>query len=191
MHSYAREEPAGDTAAMGIELNIIRLFDSNLRGFFTINQIAQRLSKAYPYINRKVHGLLELGVLQSVQVGGSHLCTLNLRNRRAVLFLTEIELGKRSQLPHATIELTRALEHDGHLAIETVVAGNGAIYLVGQGSYPGTTTVTADALKALLLETDLFKDHVVLHGYERFFAYLAAIQSDLDHKYNPLVAVRP
>jgi hypothetical protein len=174
---------------MAVEHDIVKLFDSNLRGFYTINAIAAKLGKAYPYVHRKVHSLLALGVLRSVQVGNSHCCTINLRNRRAVLYLTELELEKRSHLPAQTQELTRQLETDGTLAIETVVYGNNTVYVLGSGNYPGTKTITAHDLKELLLTTDLFKHHTVLYGYERFFTHLASIQADLDRAYNPLVTV--
>ncbi len=172
---------------MGIELDILRLFDTNLRGFYTISTIAQKLGKAYPYINRKVHSLINLGVLRSVQVGKSHCCTLNVRNRRAVLYLTELELEKRSHLPETIQTLTKQLEHDGVLAIETAFYANNRVYVLGKGSYPGTTTITADQFKDLMLTASIFKEHTVLYGYERFFAHLASIQSDLDRTYNPLV----
>jgi hypothetical protein len=174
---------------MGIELDIIRLFDTNLRGFYTINTIATKLQKAYPYIHRKVHSLIELGVLRSVQVGKSHCCTINLRNRRAVLYLTELELEKRVRLTEKLQAVAKQLEADGTLAIETAVYGNDTIYVIGQGHYPGTTTVSPAEFKHLLLTTDLFKEHTVLHGYERFFNYLASLQTELDSTYNPLVKV--
>ncbi len=175
---------------MGIELDIVRLYDSNLRGFFTISQMASKLGKAYPYVHRKVHSLLNLGVLRSVPVGGSHCCTLNLRNRRTVLYLTELELEKRAKLPASVQELARALERDGMLSVDTVVYGAGQTYIVGSGSYPGTRTVSAEQLKQLILTTDLFHTHTVLYGYERFFAHLASMQHELDTAYNPLLAVQ-
>ena len=172
---------------MSIELDIVRLFDTNLRGFYTINSIAGQLGKAYPFIHRKVHALIELGVLRSVQVGKSHCCTIDLRNRRAVLYLTELELEKRAKLAEQVQAAAKKLEQDGTLAIETAVYGNGVIYVIGTGQYPGTKTITAAEFKELLLTTDLFKHHTVLHGYERFFGYLSSLRADLDRVYNPLV----
>ncbi len=141
-------------------------------------------------MHRTVHKLLDLGVLRTVSVGGSHCLSLDLRNRRAILFLTEIELIKRTKLPLAVQELASRLDRDGTLAIETAVYGRTGIYLVGSGEFPGVTTVTREQLKDLLLTTDLFKAHTVLHGYERFFTFLATIQPSLDETYNPLVTVR-
>ena len=94
-------------------------------------------------------------------------------------------------MPDTVQLLARRLDHDGTLAIETAVYGSTGIYLVGQGDFPGVTTVTRDELKHLLLTTDLFREHTVLHGYERFFTFLASIQPSLDETYNPLVTVRP
>lgn len=172
---------------MGIELDILQLFDNNLRGFYTINAISTKLDKAYPYVHRTVHALIGLGVLRSVPVGKSLCLTVNLRNRRAVLYLTELELAKRSQLPAAVQTLAKELDAAGTLAIETVVYGDGNAYVVGSGSHPGLTTISSERFKELLLTTSLFSEHVVLAGYERFFAYLASIQQELDGKYNPLV----
>jgi hypothetical protein len=175
---------------MAVELDIIRLFDSNLRGFYTINTISQKLGKAYPFIHRKVHALLNVGVLRKVTVGGSLCISVNLQSRRAVLYLTELELEKRAKLPDALQKVAKQLETDGTLAIETAVYGNGQIYVVGNGSYPGAKTVSAEEFKELLLTTSLFSEHAVLHGYERFFTYLSSLQSELDSAYNPLVAVK-
>ena len=173
---------------MAIELDIIRLYDRNLRGFYTINQLAHALGKAYPFVHRKVHALLNVGVLRSVNVGGSRCISVNLQNRRAVLYLTELELEKRAKLP-ATLQSQAKELDDGTLQTETAVYGQGTLYILGSGSYAGAKTVTPAEFRKLLLTTDLFSDHVVLHGYERFFAYLASMQSDLDKQYNPLVAV--
>lgn len=172
---------------MTVELDIIRLYDTNLRRFYTINAIAAALAKAYPFIHRKVRHLIDMGILKSVFVGKSHCITINLRSRRAVLYLTELELEKRSKLSADIQGLAKQLEQDGTLAIETAVYGNGKVYVIGSGTYPGTTTVSPEEFKNLLLTTELFKDHVVLHGYERFFTYLTTFQSDLDRAYNPLV----
>ena len=174
---------------MGIELDIVRLFDSNLRGFYTINTIARKLNKAYPFIHRKVHALIKLGVLHSVQVGKSHCCTINLKSRRAVLYLTELELEKRAKLPSSVQVHAKDLERDGTLSIETAVYANDQLYVVGTGAYPGATTLSSEEFKKLLLTSPVFSNHTVLHGYERFFAYLASLQSELDSKYNPLVQV--
>lgn len=174
---------------MSIELDIIRLFDNNLRGFYTINTIATHLKKAYPYVHRKVHFLIQLGILRSIQVGQSHCCTINLKNRRAILYLTELELEKRMKLPTTVQTLAKQLEQDGTLAIEIAVYGNQRVYIIGSGNYPGTETITPNQFKELLLTTALFKEHTILYGYERFFAYLANLQPDLDRVYNPLVTL--
>ncbi len=176
---------------MTLELAIIRLYDSNLRGFYTINQIATKLGKAYPYVHRKVTHLLGIGVLRSTRVGTSHCICLNLKSRRAVLYLTELELEKRSKLPEQLTSLAKQLETDGTLAIETAVYGNGTAYIISDTSFPGTTNITPARFKELLLTTTLFSDHVVLHGYERFFAHLASMLPALDQQYNPLLQVNP
>ncbi len=177
--------------AVAIERDIIGLYDQNLRGVYTIRGVAQSLKLAYPYVHRSVHKLLDLGVLRTVSIGGSHCLSLDLRSRRAVLFLTELELEKRAKLPPAVQALAAQLDRDGTLSIETAVYGSSGVYLVGQGNFPGVRTVTREELKALLLTSDLFREHTVLYGYERFFTFLASIQPSLDETYNPLVTVRP
>jgi DNA-binding Lrp family transcriptional regulator len=175
---------------VAIELDIIRVYDNNLRGVYTIRAIAQRLGLAYPYVHRTVHKLLDLGVLRTVHVGRSHCLSLDLRNRRAILYLTELELRKRAALPESVQAVAQQLDRDGTLAIETVIYGNNQLYLVGKGAFPSAKTVTRDELKELLLTTELFKTHTILHGYERFFTFLASIQPSLDEAYNPLVTVQ-
>lgn len=179
---------------MSIEIDIIRLYDQNLRGVYTIRAIAQKLGHAYPYVHRTIQKLLVVGVLRAATVGGSRCISIDLRNRRAVLYLTELELEKRAQLPETTRRLADALDHDGTMRIETAVAAEHQVYIVGDGQYPGAQTVSRERFIELLLTTTLFTNHTVLYGYERFFSILAANQPALDDTYHPLTmraGVRP
>jgi DNA-binding Lrp family transcriptional regulator len=169
------------------ERDILKLYHNNLCAVYTIRAIASRLGLAYPYVHRTVTKLLVLGALRAVTLGGSRCISLNLNNRRAVLYLTEIELEKRAALPEAIRAFAETLDCEGTLAIETVVAGNDAVYLVGEGHYTGVTTLTREQFLARLLTTDLFTHHTVLHGYERFFRLIAANQSSFDDAYHPLL----
>lgn len=171
---------------MSIEIDIIRLYDKNLRGFYTIRAIARKIGHAYPYVHRTIQKLLALGVMSALTIGGSKCISLDLRSRRAVLYLTEIELEKRARLPDTTRRLAETLDQDGTLRIETAVASHDVIYIVGEGTYPGAQTVTRERFVELLLTTPLFTEHTVLYGYERFFSILAANQPALDDAYHPL-----
>lgn len=171
---------------MSIELDIIRLYDQNLRGIYTIRAIAKKIGHAYPYVHRTIQKLLALGVLRAATLGGSKCISIDLRSRRAVLYLTELELEKRAKLPENARALAEALDHDGTLRVETAVASNGNVYVVGDGTYPGAETVSRERFVELLLTTDLFTNHAVLYGYERFFGILAANQPALDDAYHPL-----
>ena len=171
---------------MSIELDIIRLYDQNLRGVYTIRGIAKKLGHAYPYVHRTIQKLLALGALRAATVGGSRCISIDMRSRRAVLYLTELELEKRVKLSETTKALVNALDSDGTLRIETAVATEDKVYIVGDGQYPGAQTITREHFIELLLTTSLFSNHTVLHGYERFFSILAANQPALDDAYHPL-----
>jgi hypothetical protein len=171
---------------VSIELDIVRLYDQNLRGVYTIRGIAQKLGHAYPYVHRTIQKLLAVGAFRAATVGGSKCISIDLRNRRAVLYLTELELEKRAQLPDLTRKLADALDHDGTMRIETAVATNGTVYIVGDGQYPGAETISRERFIELLLTTTLFSHHTVLYGYERFFSIIAANQPALDDAYHPL-----
>jgi hypothetical protein len=82
-----------------LESEILRLYADNLVNLFSINQIAKKLSRKYPYINKKVGMLISSGILKKIVVGRSHLCSLNLDNPKTVLALAMAELELQKSIP--------------------------------------------------------------------------------------------
>ena len=152
---------------MSIELDIIRLYDQNLRGVYTIRGIAKKLGHAYPYVHRTIQKLLALGALRAATVGGSRCISIDMRSRRAVLYLTELELEKRVKLSETTKALVNALDSDGTLRIETAVATEDKVYIVGDGQYPGAQTITREHFSKCLANPCRRTRHQCRHFFIR------------------------
>ena len=80
-----------------LELDIISLYDNNLKSLFSINQISKKLDKKYPYINKKVKQLIKSDILQKINFGRSHLCSINLDSDRAIILLSLNEIRKKER----------------------------------------------------------------------------------------------
>jgi hypothetical protein len=80
-----------------LELEIIGLFNRDINLLLSINQIAKKLNKAYPYINSKVNDLIKEGILNKVEVGRSYLCSINLENEKAIVLLSLNEIYKKEK----------------------------------------------------------------------------------------------
>ncbi len=178
-----------------LEMDIIRLYDSNLVNLFSINQIASKLGKKYPYINKKVTEMLEQGVLNKIVVGKSYLCSLNLDNELTVIMLSLIEMSKkkktRQDKVESFIERTRL-----SMTIHCVVQyGKKLLFVVEdlkdrrkiEREFPGSTVADkAELLDMLGTEKDLYSGHSVLYGRERFFELLKIELDELKRQHSPL-----
>ncbi len=78
-----------------LEQEIIEIYSTNISSSYSINQIATKLGKKYPYINKKVTLLLKNQIFKKIVVGRSHLCSLNLDNDETIYLLILNEIQKK------------------------------------------------------------------------------------------------
>lgn len=187
------------TVPKKLDMEVIALYDSNLADMFSINRIASLLKKAYPMINRHVNGMIQRGILKKTIVGRSHLCTLNLARDETLMLLSYLEISKKERVKKNISELASSLrELRRRRSIRTAILSGKKVIVVLDNvleadsirevlAYDGPIAfVDRSTIKRQLIESkELFRDHVVLFGYELFFDMVQEIKEHL-HKYNPL-----
>jgi hypothetical protein len=192
------------------EQQIISLYDSNLVGVFSINEIAKRLGKPYPYINKKTNALVAERILNKIVVGRSYLCSINFENEKSILLLSLNEIAKkRMQEPKDGEKeryggsYERQKEIAAYLARKSaditfhtvLVSGDHIIFVIEdlknrlelQKQFSGCLVLDRKEFLNYLTETDtIFRHHIVLYGYERFFELLKQALPELKKKHSPL-----
>lgn len=177
-----------------LEQDIIGLYSENLVNLFSINEIAKRLNKKYPYINKKVTQLINKGILKKIVVGRSYLCSLNLENEKTILLLALCQINKKN--PESKDIRKYIIKNNLELVIHSVVSYHGNLVFVVNGlrdrkaimdNYPEAQIVHKSEFVDMLLETPaLFQNHLVLYGYERFFELIVSVKDELISKYSPI-----
>jgi len=178
-----------------LEKDIISLYDNNLVNLFSINQIANKLGKKYPYINKKVNELLDQKILNKIVVGKSYLCSLNFENDKTIILLSLLELNKKKRQSFENFEnfvnKTRL-----EITIHCIIKFNNRILFVVEDlrdrrkierEFKGTLVVDKrEFLDLLGDEKQLFINHTVIYGREKFFELLKLELDELKRLYSPL-----
>jgi hypothetical protein len=190
-----------------LEQEIISLYAKDISSLYSINQIAHKLKKKYPYINKKVSQLIEDEIFTKTIAGRSYLCSLNLRNDETLylLILREIKnkkvaLKKNPLLFEFSDYLTKISRV---INISVAIESRGKITFVFEKkddinlfekaflkeTAKGYSIECADKqcfLQELLDNQELQQSHTILHGYERYYECLREIEDKLKLKYSKL-----
>lgn len=191
-----------------LEQEIISLYAKDISSLYSINQIAHRLGKKYPYINKKVSALIKNNIFKKTIIGRSYLCSLNLRNDETIYLLilneirkkkTELELDKNLQPVIEYISKAKKITNL-HLALksrekiifvlpaaEEKEQFEKALVKEAMNGYKTEIHTKQSFLKELLDNKELQEKHVILHGYEKYYDYLREIEDELKLKYSKLV----
>ncbi len=183
----------------------MRLYEPRVKAHYSINQIAKKLGKTYPYIYQTVQGLLEREVLVATPVGRSHLCTLNLRSDECIAILTLNALEERkkalkSKFVGAVLEAVKRVSP--RMPIWTALLVGETVYLVTcpldedeedtlkhEIPYSALVLLSVPQLRERLRaleETELREERVLLHGFANYYGLLASIEDRLQYLYSPL-----
>ncbi|MFH0869532.1 MAG: hypothetical protein V1866_00565 [archaeon] len=191
-----------------LEQDIIELYSDNISSIYSINQIAGKLGKKYPYINKKVSLLIKNRIFKKIVVGRSYLCSLNLRNDETIylLILNEIKRKKAELEAHPKLQGTMDYldKVKKTIPIQLVIKSKENLFFVFEGSddkerfEKGTfkqlfshyqmEALTKESFLAMLVEDkDIQENHIILHGFEKYYAYLKEIETELNLKYSKLM----
>lgn len=178
-----------------LEQQIIALYNPNLVDLFSINKIATKLKKTYPYVNKKVTELLQRGILKKTIVGKSYLCSLNFENDETLLYLSMNELQKKKAVDAAELD-SFAKENMLTLSIQCIVKSkNRLIFVIDdlkdrreiERRFEKAVIVDRKEFADMLIdEPELFKEHTVIEGRESFFRLLRTVLDELKKKHSPL-----
>lgn len=175
--------------------DIIGLYDDNLVNLFSINQIATKLKKKYPYINKKVTGLINEKILNKIVVGKSYLCSLNFKNPETLLLLSLQELEKKKNVDTGKIEEFIS-KNQLDVTIHSIIKYNKKLLFVIE-NLKDRRKIEREFEKCLIVdkkefldllseEKKLFTNHTILYGTEKFFELLKIELNEIKRLYSPL-----
>jgi len=191
-----------------LEQEIISLYSKDISSFYSINQIANRLGKKYPYINKKVSALIKNKIFKKTIIGRAYLCSLNLENDETIYLLILNEIRKKKTELELEPNLQKVLEYINKakriINLELVIKNKQRIIFVlpttkekeqfekaivkevMQG-YRIAIQTKEDFLKQLLKDKELQGKHVLLYGYEKYYEYIREVEDELKLRYSKLV----
>ena len=201
-------ETRGASAVIGntLEQQIIGLYDRDINAAFSINQIAKKLKKKYPYINKKVNQLIKENILVKTVIGHTHLCSLNLQNERKTVLLTINEIAKKESLlnkddwKNKCRKISRCIKDT---SVKTVLCSDNKLFFVMRELKDQEMIkkelklknkmrfLTPEQFKKLLLkDKTIIEDHTILHAYEGYYQTIKEIRGELQLRYSPLIPLK-
>lgn len=191
-----------------LEQEIIELYSGNISSIYSINQIAGKLGKKYPYINKKVNLLIKGRIFKKIVIGRSYLCSLNLKNDETIYLLILNEIRKKKAELEAHPKLQGTLDYldkvKKAIPIQLVIKSKESLFFVFEGlddkerfekgtfkqlfSHQRIEALTKDSFLAMLVDDkDIQEHHIILHGFEKYYAYLKEVETELNLKYSKLM----
>jgi DNA-binding Lrp family transcriptional regulator len=175
-------------------IDIFSLYDSNLVNLYSINEIAKRLGKAYPYVNQLMNRLIDKGIFRRSIIGRSHLCSIDFSSDEAIALLSLHEIRKKRQGDYAEIE--RYIWEKSHITFHfALFSGSHVLFVIEdlkdrleiQRTHPSSLVLTRQEFVNYLVETEtIWKSHTVIYGFERFFETVRRNIEPLQKRHSPL-----
>jgi DNA-binding Lrp family transcriptional regulator len=173
-----------------VDREILELFSEDIAAYYSINEVAKRLGKKYPYINKRVSSLISQGILRKSVLGNTYLCSANLASDSAIALLSLVEVARRDAAAAKNPSLRRLLEEmkagerDSNL-ICAVLNGNRLIS-VGNGRLPSlklkgfsSISVSREVFLKMLLSEDIVEEHIIIFGFEKYFEMVGGVEKEL------------
>lgn len=191
-----------------LEQEIISLYSEDTSSLYSINQVASKLGKKYPYINKKMSSLIKEGIFKKTIIGRSYLCSLNLSSEDTIYLLILGEIRKKKSLIKKTPQLASTLEYISKLSkvtsLSLAIESKGTITFVledDKGKEQFEKVIVQEAMKGyklrvhtkqsfqpeLLENEELRKSHAILYGYEKYYEHLRQIEDRLKAKYSKVL----
>ncbi len=150
---------------MELKLKIINLLAKNSEKKFTINEIAKNLNEYYSYVHRKVNMLIKDGVILKDEVGKSYLCSLNLKNEKALALIQLTEIEKKDEFFSEKKDLQLILRD----LVKSIESQINPVSIVLFGSYAkGNATEESDIDVLLISKTKSEIDKITKEIYAKY-----------------------
>jgi hypothetical protein len=191
-----------------LEQEIISLYAKDISSLYSINQIAHKLDKKYPYINKKVTLLIKNNIFTKTIIGHSYLCSLNLKNEETVYLLILNEIQRKKTELKQNPALQEVLDYIGKakslINLQVVLKSNNRIIFVldkpeekeqfekaivkqAMGGYKTEIHTKESFLKEMLRTKELHEKHTILQGYEKYYDYVREIENELKLRFSKLI----
>jgi len=191
-----------------LEQEIISLYANDLSSLYSINQIASKLGKKYPYINKKVTILIKNNIFRKTVIGRSYLCSLNLKNDETIYLLILHEIQMKKAKLERNPALQRVVDYVDKarklINLQLVLMSRERILFVldkpedkeqfekaivkqAMNDYEPEIHTKESFLKELLESKELHEKHIILHGYEKYYDYIKDIEDELKLRYSKLI----
>ncbi len=191
-----------------LEQEIISLYSKDISSLYSINQIAHKLGKKYPYINKKVTRLIKNNIFRKTIIGRSYLCSLNLRNEETIYLLILNEIHKKSSELKQNPKLQEVIDYVDKakklINLQLVLKSKDRILFVldkpeekeqfenaivrqAIKDYKTEIHTKESFLKEMLKTKELHEKHTILHGYEKYYEYIKEIEDELKLRYSKLI----
>jgi len=191
-----------------LEQDIISLYSKDISSLYSINQIAHKLGKKYPYINKKVTLLIKNNIFRKTVIGRSYLCSLNLRNDETVYLLILNEIHKKTSELKQNPELNEIIDYVDKakklINLQLVLKSRDRILFVldkpeekeqfekaivkqAMKDYKAEIHTKESFLKEMLKTKELHEKHTILHGYEKYYEYIREIEDELKLRFSKLI----
>jgi hypothetical protein len=182
-----------------LEQAIIGIFQDDLSKVLSINEIARRLHKAYPYVHKKTSFFISENILKKTHIGNSFQCSLNLHEEKTRLFMKINEINKRDasiKKDDTLLRIKKEIEGDiaaiPGLRVDTVIMHGNDIFYVLEDMEHSSIIQQKNKLEKhnliffnketflqyFLNNSHLMKNHVILYGIDSYLE----ITSELEEK---------
>ena len=183
-----------------LEQDILELYSDNPSSLYSINQIATKLGKKYPYINKKVTILIKSQIFRKTVIGRSHLCSLNLKNDETIYLLILNEIRKKKKLLESNPRLREATSYickvarlsgaeialkdrQGLLFVtprkEEAEALSRSIVKQALGGHEFRAMPRQEFLEMLKEDREIHSSHTILQGFEKYYECIREIEDEL------------
>ncbi len=191
-----------------LEQEIISLYSKDISSLYSINQIAHKLGKKYPYINKKVTLLIKNNIFRKTIIGRSYLCSLNLKNDETIYLLILNEIHKKASELKQNPELQQVIDYIDKakriINLQLVLKSRDRILFVLDKpeekeqfekailkqvikDYKTEIHTKESFLKEMLKTKELHEKHTILQGYEKYYEYIREIEDELKLRYSKLI----
>lgn len=191
-----------------LEQEIISLYSKDISSLYSINQIAHKLGKKYPYINKKVTLLIKNNIFRKTIIGRSYLCSLNLKNDETLYLLILNEIHKKSSELKQNPRLQEVIDYVDKakkiINLQLVLKSRDRILFVldkpeekeqfekailkqAMKDYKTEIHTKESFLKEMLKTKELHEKHTILQGYEKYYEYIREIEDELKLRYSKLI----
>jgi len=195
-----------------LEQEIISLYTKDISSLYSINQIAGKLGKKYPYINKKVTLLIKNQIFKKTISGRSYLCSLNLNNEETIYLLILNEIRKKKAELKINPSLEKLIQYIKKIKIllllDLVMKVNNKLIFVFDKEEDKQQFKKRALLKSvitdpkikdiiiyskqeflnqLIIDKELQENHIILQGYEKYYDFLREIEDELNLTYSKVI----